>query len=57
MIRVSLKPGVVGRLAIRRRGKVVRRYTTGGAATFKVKVRRPATVTLRAAGVRRVKRR
>ncbi len=57
VIRVSLKPGVVGHLAIRRRGKTVRRYTTGGAATFRLKVRRPAVVTLRAAGVRRVKRR
>ncbi len=57
VIRVSLKPGVVGHITVRRRGKVVRRFTTGAAATFRLKVRRPAKVTLRAAGVTRVKRR
>jgi hypothetical protein len=47
-IRVHLRAGVVGRISVSRRGKVVRRFVTGGRATLRVKVRRRARVVLRA---------
>jgi hypothetical protein len=47
-IRVHLAAGIVGRITVSRRGRVVRRFVTGGRATLRVRVRRPATVVLRA---------
>jgi hypothetical protein len=46
-IRVHLSPGYVGRIAVSRRHKVVRRFVTGGRATFHLKVPRRARVVLR----------
>jgi hypothetical protein len=48
IIRLDLAPGVVGRITVRRAGKVLRRFTTGGKATLKVKAPRKAKVVLRA---------
>jgi hypothetical protein len=48
VIRVSLGPGVVGRIVVKRKGQTLRRFTTGGKATLRVKVPRKAKVILRA---------
>jgi len=50
VVRFSLAPGVVGRLAFKRRGKVRRRLTTGGRGTLRLRVRarRRYAVVLRA---------
>jgi hypothetical protein len=60
-IRLRLAPGIVGRVTVSRRGRVVQRFVTGGTATFRVEVRRKAKVVLRAQRrgrtVRRVSRR
>ena len=47
-IRVHLAAGVIGRITVSHRGKVVRRFVTGGRATFRIKVARKAKVVLRA---------
>ena len=47
-IRVKLAAGVVGKLTVKRHGKVVKRYKTGASATLRLKGKRPAKVTLRA---------
>ncbi|MEA2176958.1 MAG: hypothetical protein QOG77_255 [Solirubrobacteraceae bacterium] len=57
IIRVSLAPGVIGKITVKRGGQTLRRFTTGGRATLRVAVPRKATVVLRAVqGGRTVKR-
>jgi hypothetical protein len=48
IIRISLAAGVVGKLTISRHGEVLRRFTTGGKATFRVEVPPKSRVVLRA---------